>query len=149
MAAVAAVTQEIADEAVKLIKVEYEEIPAVFDLEEAFSEDCPVRIHEDLYQYEKEDIPGLDYRFAEGHDNVIIHRKVRRGNAEEAFEKADLVYEGEYIMPRAHHCTMEPHSCVVKPESDGGLTVWAPGSIRWNWRPERKPESGKDGRKSD
>lgn len=125
VAAVAAVTQEIADEAIKRIKVEYEELPAMFDLESSFAEDCPVVIHEGLYDYEREPLPGLDYRFVEGRKNVIIHRKVRHGDAESAFKDADLIYEGEYTLPRAHHCCMEPHSCVVKPESDGGLTVWA------------------------
>lgn len=125
VAAVAATTQAIADEAIKLIKVEYEELPAVFDYEEAFEDDCPVTIHKDLYEYEREDIPGLDYRFVEGKDNVIIHRKVRKGNVEDAFKDADIIYEGEYRMPRAHHCTMEPHSAVVEPNPDGGLTVWA------------------------
>lgn len=132
VAAVAAATQEIAEEAARLIKVEYEELPAIFDYEKSFEKDCPVTIHEDLFDYVREPLPGLDYRFAEGRKNVIIHRKVRHGNAEEAFKDADFIYEGEYRLPRAHHCTMEPHSACAKPEPDGGLTVWASeqGAVR-------------------
>lgn len=125
VAVVAAVSPDIAKKAAKLVKVEYEEIPAVFDLEEAFSEDCPVTVHEGLREYEREFIPGLYYRFVDGRDNVIVHRKVRHGDADEAFKSCDFVYEDEYVLPRAHHCTMEPHTCVCKPELDGGVTIWA------------------------
>lgn len=125
VAAVAAETPAIADAAIKLIKVEYEEIQPVFDLEESFDSDCDVVLHEGLREYEREFIPGLHYRFVDGRDNVIVHRKVRHGDVEKGFEEADFIYEGEYRMPRAHHCTMEPHACVVEPHVNGDLTIWA------------------------
>lgn len=125
IAAVAAVTPEIAEEALDLIKVEYEELPAVLDPIEAFQTDCPVVIHEDLPNYKTKPVPLLTYRLEPDHKNVFIHRKIRHGNIEEGFAEADFVYEDTYTMPRAQHCPMEPHACVVAPGVNGDITIWA------------------------
>lgn len=125
VAAVAAVSEEAAEKALRLIKVEYEELPAVIDPLEAYDEKCGVVIHEDLKNYGAKQIINLYYHQEEKHPNVFIHRKIRHGNTEEAFKKADYIYEGTYKVPRAHQCALEPHACVVEPELDGGLTIWA------------------------
>lgn len=135
VAAVAATTPEIAEEACRLIKVEYEELPAVFDPEEAMREDCEVVIHPDLDSYIREPIPLLVYRKAPGSQNAFLHRKIRHGgDIEEAFKNADYIYEGEYTLPRVSHCTIEPHVALAKPEPGGGLTLWASEQTGYRYR---------------
>lgn len=125
VAAVAAVTPEIAQKALELIEVEYEELPSVVDVQEAFAKDCPVVIHKDLTSYERTPLPLMIYRFDEERPNVFIHRQIRHGDIAKGFEEADYIIEGDYSMPRAAHCTMETHACCVAPTIDGGLTFWA------------------------
>ena len=91
VAAVAAVTPQIAEEALSLIDVEYEELPDVFNSEAAFLEDCPVILHDDLPGYKRKPVPLLIYRFMPERPNVFIHRKIRHGDVDEAFEKADYI----------------------------------------------------------
>ena len=125
VAAVAATTPEIAQEALDLIEVEYEELPIVLDPVEAWQKDCKVVIHEDLEKYERTPVPLMKYRFDPERKNVFIHRQIRHGDIEKGFEEADVIIEGEYTVPRAHHCPMEPHSCCVAPDINGNLTIWA------------------------
>lgn len=135
VAAVAAITPEIADKALDLIEVEYEQIPAVFDAEEAFAENCPVVVHENLPGYETKEVPGLIYRFVESRPNVFIHRKIRHGDVEEGFKEADFIIENTYRVPLVHPCAMEPHSTVAAPDEDGNWTIWAceQGSMRMKY----------------
>lgn len=125
VAAVAALTPAIAEKALSLIEVEYEELQPVFDPVEAYQKDCPVVIHEGLPEYKTKFVPLLVYRLKPEHKNVFIHRKIRHGDIEQGFAEADYVLEGEYTLPRAHHCPMETHSCCVEPDVNGGLTIWA------------------------
>ena len=97
----------------------------ILDPIEAFQTDCPVVIHEDLPNYKTKPVPLLTYRLEPDHKNVFIHRKIRHGNIEEGFAEADFVYEDTYTMPRAQHCPMEPHACVVAPGVNGDITIWA------------------------
>ena len=91
VATVAADTSETAEEALDLIQVEYQELPAVFDAEVAIEPSCPVVVHPDIASYERptyeflgEDLPG---------PNVHTHFKIRRGDVDEGFRKADLIVE--------------------------------------------------------
>ncbi len=122
VAIVAAESVEAAEEALELIKVEYQELPAIFDAEEAMSLDCPVIVHPDLpnyyrplYQYLGNDLPG---------PNVHTHHKVRRGDVERGFRESDLVVENRFENDRITHCQLEPYNSVCYPENDGGVTVW-------------------------
>lgn len=125
VAAVAAITPEIAQQALELIEVEYEELPVILDVKEAFAKDCPVVLHEDLEHYETTPVPLLIYRLDPEHKNAFIHRQIRHGDIGTGFEEADVVIEGDYEVPRAHHCPMETHSCCVAPDVNGNLTIWA------------------------
>ncbi|MDR1572785.1 MAG: xanthine dehydrogenase family protein molybdopterin-binding subunit [Clostridiales Family XIII bacterium] len=134
VAAVAATTPEIAEKAVSLIKVEYEELQAVFDVKEAYKSDCAVILHDNVTRYKTEYIPNTVYRFETGHPNVFIHRQIRHGgDIDEAFARADHIYEGEYSVPRVSHTCLEPHVALAKPDINGGMTVWASeqGSMRY------------------
>jgi len=103
VAAVIALTQEIADEAVKLIEVEYEPLPVVQDPIEAIKEDAPL-IHPDLDKYEV--VPWI---YPQPKTNIAHVRKIRKGDVEEAFKEADLVMEDWYVVPHVVHAPIETH----------------------------------------
>lgn len=119
VAAVAAETIEIAHEAVELIEVEYEELPAVTNALEAMKPDAPL-VHPDLGEYRHapifKTIPGT---------NISEHFKLRKGNVDKAFEEADFVFENEFFVPHIQHCPIENHVAIAKYDRDGSLTVWA------------------------
>ncbi|MCB1742786.1 MAG: xanthine dehydrogenase family protein molybdopterin-binding subunit, partial [Gammaproteobacteria bacterium] len=121
VAAVAATTAEIAEEALALIDVDYEELPAVFDVLAARQPDAPV-LHPDLLSYQ-----GLaDCERAAGND--IAHACWSRGDVEAGFAEADVVVEHTFRTQRQHQGYIEPHACVVTCETDPAGTprarVW-------------------------
>lgn len=122
VAAVAAETEEIAEEALTLIRVEYEELPAVFDPEEAMRPDPPAILHPDLSTYEYS--PVVPPRFDPDRPNVYNHYKIRHGDVEEGFRQADIIVENRFTTAMIQHCQMEPHVCIARVETDGSLTVW-------------------------
>src|SRR6266849_3874761 len=107
VAAVAATMEEIAEEALDLIDVEYEELPAAFTVEEALRPGAPL-IHETG--------PGANLVL----DPVVI----TRGDVARGFAEADCIIEGEYEMGRPTPAYMEPNVCVCRWDGDGKLTVW-------------------------
>ncbi|MFC1968493.1 xanthine dehydrogenase family protein molybdopterin-binding subunit, partial [Chloroflexota bacterium] len=125
VAAVAADTLEIAEEALDLIEVDYEELPAVFDPEEAAKPNPPVVIHPDLFSYPRGLWPGLNYQLDPELPNVCQRHKVRKGDVEKGFQEADLVVENRFTSGRVQHCALEPHGAIARVEPDGGLTLWA------------------------
>ena len=126
IAAVAAVTEEIAEEAIAAIRVEYEELPYELDPVKAREEHCPVVIHEGLPHYDNIEFQGVWSSLDPDRPNQFIHRKIRHGkDVDEALKEADIIIEGEYSFPRAHHCCIEPHVAMARPESDGGVTIYA------------------------
>jgi xanthine dehydrogenase molybdenum-binding subunit len=107
VAAVAATSEEIAEEALDLIEVEYEPLPAVFTVEAAQAPDAP-RIHETSYA-----------------GNLLFKPVVvTRGDVARGFAEADLVIEGEYETGRPTPAYMEPNVCVCQWDNTGKLTVW-------------------------
>ena len=108
VAAVAAVTEEIAEEALHLIEVEYEPLPAVFTIEEAMKPDAPL-----IYDN------GLD------HNNVLPPVVVRRGDIDKGFAEADLILENEFDLGRPTPAYMEPNVCVTQWDGNGKLTIWS------------------------
>ncbi|MBF8984225.1 xanthine dehydrogenase family protein molybdopterin-binding subunit [Lutibacter sp. B2] len=119
VAAVAAETEEIAHEAVKLIEIEYEDLPIVTNALDAMKEDAPL-IHPDLgtYKYASVFAPKPD-------TNISNHYKVRKGDVEEAFKKADYIFENDFYVPHIQHCPIENHSAIASVDREGSLTVWA------------------------
>ncbi|MFC1929459.1 xanthine dehydrogenase family protein molybdopterin-binding subunit [Chloroflexota bacterium] len=127
VAAVAAESAELAEEAIKLIEVEYEELPAVFDVEEAFRKDPPVTLHPEFENYGGGIFAGmapstLDLEVRP--PNVNSHRKIRRGNIEKGFQEADLIVENRFTANKIIHAQLEPHNCIAQIETDGTLIVW-------------------------
>lgn len=107
VAVVAAVSEEIAEKAIGLIEVEYEELPAVFTVEDAQRPDAPL-IHD------RE--PG---------GNLVLPPAIfTRGNVEKGFAEADFILEGEYEGGRPTPAYMEPNVCTCQWDGNGNLTVW-------------------------
>jgi xanthine dehydrogenase molybdenum-binding subunit len=94
LALVAAETEAIAEEALKLIEVDYERLPAVFSPQEALAPNAPL-VHDDT--------PG----------NLLKHIKVRKGDIEDGFAQADVVVEQEYHTPFIEHAYLEPEAGVA------------------------------------
>lgn len=105
IAAVAAVDDEIAEQALSLIRVDYEVLPAVFGIEEALEPDAP-QLHEAYPQ----------------NINTEIHQDF--GDVEKAFAEADLVREDVFRGQRAMQIPLEPHASLARVESDGRITLW-------------------------
>jgi len=126
VALVLANSEDIAREALKLIDVKYEVLPAVFDAEEAFKPDCPVVIHPDLANYKR---PVHAYLGKESslRPNVNTHHTVRAGDVEKGFRESDIIVENQYHNDRITHCQLEPYNSVCYPEDDGGVTLWTSG----------------------
>ena len=124
VAAVAADSIEAAEEALELIKVDYEELPAVFDAEEAMKLHAPVVVHPDLFKYTRTPLPYPLYRFEPERPNVYIHRPIRKGDTQKGFEESDLIFENRFSAPMMQHSCLELHNALAVPEPDGGLTVY-------------------------
>ncbi|HLG74287.1 MAG TPA: molybdopterin cofactor-binding domain-containing protein, partial [Chloroflexota bacterium] len=107
IAAVAALDEETAEEACRLIEVEYEVLEPVMSIEEALDESKP-KIHEDRSK-DRNVFKQIHYEF---------------GDLEQAFADSDLVMEGEYWFEGSNHVPIETHSCVADWGHDGKVTLW-------------------------
>ncbi|MFH2002620.1 MAG: molybdopterin cofactor-binding domain-containing protein, partial [Planctomycetota bacterium] len=106
IAAVAAVDEATAAKAVKLIEVEYEELPAVFTVQEATKKGAPV-IH-DKYP---------------NNINVVVDHAF--GDVKKGFAEADLVMEQRFEGNRTYQSPIEPHASIARWENNGRLTIWS------------------------
>lgn len=104
VAAVAAVDLATALEAVELIKVDYEELPAVFDMFEAMKEGAP-QIHDEF----------------PGNINSEVHQEF--GDTDAAFAGCDLVVDHTFLNKRQDAAFIEPHSCLAVYDLAGKLTL--------------------------
>ncbi len=117
VAAVAAISQSIAEEAVGLVDVTYEVLPHVIDVEEAMRPDAPV-LHDDLFTAGVEPKPVRP-------SNISKRVYFVKGDAETAFNGADVVVEGRYTTAPVHQAYIEPHACVVTVAADGQAVVYS------------------------
>ena len=117
VAAVAAETEEAAEEALLLIDVEYEELDAVFYAHEAMEPDAPT-LHPELSGYEGLPQPKSDI------NNVFAHITWGQGDVDQGFAEADLVFEHTFNAQLMHQAYIEPHACVVSTEESGQVRVW-------------------------
>src|SRR5438874_8360142 len=110
VAFVAAETPAIAEEALGLIEVEYEVLPAVFDPLEAVVDGAP-QLHEPDRTH-----PNTGKNFGDIYDathNLAAHEEINHGDFAAAMREADIIVEGEYRMPFISHAVLEPHVCVA------------------------------------
>ncbi|MBI5967648.1 MAG: molybdopterin-dependent oxidoreductase [Deltaproteobacteria bacterium] len=119
VAGVAAVDLDTAEEALELIKVDYEELPPVFDPLEAMEPNAPL-VHEDLGNYWH----GPAF-FPVAGTNICNQFKLRKGNVEEGFRQSDFIAENTFTTPMVQHCHLEPHASIAKFEPSGQVTIWS------------------------
>ena len=108
VAAVAAINESIADKALELLDVDYEELPAVFDPEEALLSEPPAVVHPEMAEGAFTS-PRFPFRFDPSMPNCFHHYNVRKGDLTKAFAEADLVVENRYSTARLAHCALVPH----------------------------------------
>ncbi len=116
VAAVAAVGERAAKEALDLIEVEYEALPHVMDVEEAMAPDAPL-LHDDMITAGVEPAP-------ETPSNVAKVVEFGHGDVEAGFAEADMVVEREFRTRPVHQGYIEPHSCVASFSEDGQADLW-------------------------
>jgi len=105
VAAVAAIDADIAGEAIDSIYVDYEELPAVFDPEEAMKPGAPL-VHTSA-------------------NNVCFRTEHITGDPDRAFAECDYICEDRYVTSHVTHCCLEVSNCIVRWKPSGQLTVWA------------------------
>lgn len=106
----AAETKEAAARALELIEVEYEELPGIFDLEEAEKKDAPL-VHSEL------------------ENNQVVHHRLRKGDTEKGFAQSEVILEREYTTQFIEHGYIEPEALVAVPHEHNTLvTIY--GSIQ-------------------
>jgi len=117
IAAVAAIDEKTADEALSLINVKYEVLPAVFTIKDALKPGAPL-VHDDLTSNisQEWDFPG------------------NRGDVEAEWEKSDVVVEDRVKTSRQYLMQLEPLTCTARFEPNGELTVWVPNQRMFQMR---------------
>jgi CO/xanthine dehydrogenase Mo-binding subunit len=116
VAAVAALTPAIAEEAAAAIDVEYEPLQPVSDLEAALADDAPL-IHEDWKSYEADENLGLN-------GNVLGYSTVVKGDADAAIAEAEVVVRGRYVTDASQGAPIEPRALLAQWHGDH-VTVWS------------------------
>ena len=117
VAAVAATSARIAEDALALIEVEYEVLPHVIDVDEAMKPDAPV-----LHDFVR--TAGVDPK-PETASNVVSRLEFKLGDLEAGFAAADVVIERSYKTKPVHQGYIEPHACLVSVAKDNQATIWS------------------------
>ena len=116
IAAVAAIDPHTAEEALELIKVDYEILSPSLSVEEAMDDDSEV-IHENAFMKEFGEMTTIN-------NNIDEHFQHKIGNVSKGFDEADLVIEGKYSTVMVHQGYIEPHAATALWRADGSITVW-------------------------
>ena len=116
VAAVAADNPHVAEEALKLIDVDYEVLPSVTNAEDAMSADAPI-LHEHMTT------ASFDDRFPK-QTNIASYQQLALGDIDEGFAQADVVVEREFRTKTVHQGYIEPQSATASWSHDGRLTIW-------------------------
>ena len=117
VAAVVGKTEDIAEEAVRLIEVDYEELPPILDPLEALERSAPL-LHPNVQRYR-----GLLHPLQQP-SNVFIDMKWSKGDIEAGFRTADFIIENTFTTRPVHQAYIEPHACVVQARAGGGADIW-------------------------
>jgi putative selenate reductase molybdopterin-binding subunit len=115
VAAVAAADEDVAEEALDLIAVDYEELPAVFDPLEAMKPGSP-KIHDE-------------------ENNIAAHIVREFGNIETGFKGAQHIFEDQFALPGVTHCCLETRGCLASVSHSGRVTVWSTTQSSHTLRP--------------
>ena len=116
IAAVAAASPHIAEEAVKLIRVDYEILPPAMTVREAMQPEAPL-LHPDLFTSELGQLSDQP-------SNIAARMAFEKGDPEQGFAQSDLVVEREYETASVHQGYIEPHNATAFWNADGQLNIW-------------------------
>jgi CO/xanthine dehydrogenase Mo-binding subunit len=105
VAAVAALTEQIANEAIDKIVVEYEPLPAIFDPVEAMREDA--------------------HKVHAPNSNIYATKSIRKGDVEKGFAESDHIFEQTFATQMVEHVSLEPHAAIADWDANGRVTIWA------------------------
>jgi CO/xanthine dehydrogenase Mo-binding subunit len=105
VAAVAAVTEQLAADAIEKIAVTYEPMPAVFDPMAAMRDDAP-KVHPP-------------------NSNIYTTKRIAKGDVAKAFKESYLTLEGRFCTQMVEHASMEPHAAIADWDANGRLTIWS------------------------
>ena len=116
VAAVAAVDEQTAAKALKLIDVKYKKLPHVTDVDEAMQPDAPV-LHENMFTRGVEPAPTTP-------SNISARTQMGYGDVDAGFAEADVIVERTYKTEQTHQGYIEPHACLASVNPDGTAELW-------------------------
>jgi CO/xanthine dehydrogenase Mo-binding subunit len=127
VAAVAAETIEVADEAISLIQVDYEDFTPILTVAEAHSPDPPGVVHPNLRSYTVNPALAASFKWDpekfKDRPNVVQTYKIRTGDIDEGFKEADVIIENAFESVRGHHCHLENSGSICWVDSEGIINV--------------------------
>ncbi len=118
VAGVAATSEEIAEQAVNLIQVEYEVLEPVLDPEFGVSPNAPL-LHPDLGQYKV-----VPFILPKPGTNIANYFKIRKGDVQAVWPQCAAIVERKYRVPQVQHVPIEPHVAVALVDEAGKVTLW-------------------------
>jgi putative selenate reductase molybdopterin-binding subunit len=133
VAFVAAESEEIANEAVKLIKVEYEPLPILLDSTQAMSASAPILHDEPEY---------VNFDKSDPTKNLAAEIRIDIGNVEQGFAEADQIVEADYAVPKVQQASIEPHVVVTYWDEDDRLVIRTSTQVPFHARRQLAPVLG-------
>jgi CO/xanthine dehydrogenase Mo-binding subunit len=116
VAAVAAISKSVAEEAASLIDIDYEVLPHVIDVDEAMQPDAPL-LFEEMITRGVEPAPT-------GPSNISKRIEFKIGDLDAGFAEADEIVEKEFKTAAVHQAYIEPHACAARVDPDGQAEIW-------------------------
>ncbi|HEU0156731.1 MAG TPA: molybdopterin cofactor-binding domain-containing protein, partial [Stellaceae bacterium] len=116
VAAIAAISKSVAEDAAALLEIDYEVLPHVIDVDEAMKPDAPL-LFEDMITRGVEPAPTKP-------SNISKRLEFQIGDLEQGFAEADVVVEKEFKTAAVHQAYIEPHACAARVDADGQTDIW-------------------------
>ncbi len=117
VAAVAAISKSVAEEAASLIEIDYEVLPHVIDVDEAMKPDAPLLFEDQITR-------GIDPAPTKP-SNIAKRVEFKIGDLDAGFAEADVIVEKEFKTAAVHQAYIEPHACAARFDADGQAEIWA------------------------
>ena len=122
--AIAGLTERVCEEAARLVEIEFDPLPAVFDAEQAIAEDQKVLVHP-RETHRSSGVWNGKWPPDLGRPNINGCWGLRRGDVEKGFLESDLIVENTFRTASMQHAPIEPHGALAKPEPDGSMMLWS------------------------
>jgi putative selenate reductase molybdopterin-binding subunit len=133
VAFVAAETEDIANQAIKLIDVDYEPLPVLLDSQKAMDQDAP-RLHDEP-EY-------VNFDRSDPSRNLAAQIRIDIGNVEQGFAEADQIFEGDYEVPKVQQTSIEPHVTITYWDEDDRLVIRTSTQVPFHARRQLAPVLG-------